>query len=112
MALVPSWEADAGVELDCGQLEKGMVWGGCWGSVAVCIGGAGSLSGVLVFRFSGSMGESVSPFVLAGSLVHAVIVSAGGSGDAVIVSAGGSGEYVPSVVPDWVFWSSELAALT
>ena len=54
----------------------------------------------------------MSPFVLAGSFVHAVAVSAGGSGDAVVVSAGGSGEYVPSVVPDWVFWSSASAALT
>ena len=88
------------MELGCGELEKGMVWGGCWSSVAVCIGGAGSLSGVLVFRFSGfSMGEAMSPFVLAVSLVHAVVVS-----------AGGSGEYVPSVVPDWVFWSFALTA--
>ena len=77
-----------------------MVWGGCWGSVAVCIGGAGPLSGVIVFRFSGfSMRESMSPFVLAVSLVHAVVVS-----------AGGSGEYVPSVVPDWMFWSFALMA--
>ena len=37
--------------------------------------------------------------------------AAGGSGDAVVVSSGGSGEYVPSVVPDWVFWSSASAVL-